>query len=122
MFCFKLNYLLKPDSPEAWVWNPEGPGISQQVIDDKLTIEIATPGYPQASLRVSASGDKLEVKGLKSENYSAFAEKDWQGTFTDKHAHWNFAEAQVKYKHGVLTIEIPRRREKSSKLLPISEA
>lgn len=91
-----------------------------QVVDDQLTVQFTVAGYPKDYLTVEASENTLTVKGEKVEGETnLFAGRAFTWARKDVTGKWDFNKAEVNYRDGLLTINVPKKEELKSKQLKI---
>ncbi len=99
------------------------------VLEDKdgLVIRLEVPGVPAENLTIESSGRTLTISGKRESDVPVGADEHvreyWSGEFSRSlqlPSHVNAAKSEASYKHGVLTIRIPKREELQPRQIEIT--
>ncbi len=110
---------------------PSGRGVFPpvNVLEDKdgLVIRLEVPGVPAENLTIESSGRTLTISGKRESDVPVGADEylreRWSGEFSRSlqlPSYVDAAKAEASYKHGVLTIRIPKREELKPRQIEIT--
>lgn len=91
--------------------------LSEQYEDEdgSLVMRIALAGYPKENISVDFADNILIVKADKVEDEHkslSIAKRACTKEFIDSKGVWDFNETKAVYKDGLLTLRIPKKKEK----------
>ena len=101
------------------------------VLDDKdgLVIQLEVPGVPAENLTIETSGQKLTISGKRESQVAAkegwHRRERWSGEFSrslELPSYVDTAKAEASYKHGMLSIRIPKKQELQPRQIEIVAA
>jgi HSP20 family molecular chaperone IbpA len=92
--------------------------ISEQYEDEKgnLVMRIALAGYPKDNISVTYADNILIVEASKVEDEHkslSIAKRACKKEFTDSKGLWSYENLKAVYKDGLLTLKVPRKKEKT---------
>ena len=102
---------------------------SVNVLDDKdgLVIRLEVPGVPAENLSIESSGRTLTISGKRESDVPVGADEHlheyWSGEFSRSlqlPSYVDAAKSEASYKHGMLTIRIPKREELQPRQIEIA--
>ncbi len=102
---------------------------SVNVLDDKdgLVIRLEVPGVPAENLTIESSGRTLTISGKRESDVPVGADEylreRWSGEFSRSlqlPSYVDAAKSEASYKHGMLTIRIPKREELQPRQIEIA--
>lgn len=98
------------------------PPTKTAVVEDELVVQFALAGYTRDQLKVSITGNALEVSAEKVEGgaNNLFAGRAFTWVRKDVRNEWALDKARVTHENGMLTVTIPKKEELKPKFLPIN--
>ena len=90
---------------------------SEQYEDDKgnLVMRVALAGYPKKNISIEYADNILHIKAAKIEDEHkslCIAKRAFTKEFVDSKGMWDYSKMKVTYIDGLLTLVIPRKKEK----------
>ena len=103
-----------------------GPPVNVYVKPDGWVVRVEVPGVAQESLSIEAEGRDLRISGkrepLAAADGSFLRRERWSGEFARSiqlPADLDGSRAEAGYRHGVLTVRIPRKEAALARQIPI---
>jgi HSP20 family protein len=116
-----------PSSSAGPTWVP---ALDVREADDEIVVSVELPGVNEKEIQVSISGDILSIKGERAETQAAepqayYISECRYGKF-ERHLELPFPvktdKVKATYRHGVLTICLPKAAEVKSQEIKIQAA
>ena len=112
------------EKPVGFDLGPSGRGVFPPVNvladSEGLIVRLEVPGVSPKDLSIESTGRTLTISGKRESE----ASEHWEGEFSRSlrlPPHVDAAKADATYKHGVLTIRIPKKEELQPRQIEVKQ-
>ena len=90
----------------------KAPHSSMEIVNDELNMEFEVPGFSKDDFKITVENHKLIIEGSTNSKVFNKSYKINDG--------WNVSKTSAEVKNGILTITIPKKESKKSKLIEVT--